>query len=138
MDITYIDAHGPDHGLSIVIDLDRHRVHIRQWGELCEPDHDGNVSPHVRSGIISLDALMDPNGKHFSCGRVNTTSQRAKVASLALNWMSYWGGDEEMLDEADRPCKHFGSFWGRLLRRDAPPPAHLKCGCCGALPSDEP
>ncbi len=135
--ISYINAHGSDHGLSIEIDLDRRSVTIREWAECCEPDEHGSYSPHVVSATIWFEDLLAPNGKHRSCGQVKSTSQREHIATLAINWLAYWGGDEERVDDSDRPCDHFGSWWGRNKTGEQLPD-HLTCPECGAKPASEP
>ncbi len=129
-----IDAHGSDHGLSISVC--RGEVEIRKWGELSGPDENGSYSPHIQIAVVSLAEVLDKDAKHNRCanGR-DFESMHSRVIHYALNYLSYWGGETEYVDDDDRPCQHFGSYWGKgediKIRAK-----NLKCGECGALPDE--
>lgn len=101
--ITLIDAHGSDHGLRVEVDTGQHTVTIVQWGELCEPSPAGNFMPHTQTRTMSLRVCLEYAAKD---GR-RTDSQRDRVITGALHYLSYHGGTEERFDEGTRPCDHF-------------------------------
>jgi len=139
MNIVYIDAHGPDHGLKIEIDTDRHEVTVRQWSECCEPNDEGSYSPHIQTATVELSRLLDPKAEHLRGRVLDRSSMRRKVADAALCWLGYWGGDEEPCEDDERPCDYFGSYWGRHQAKDAKArPEHYRCDTCGAMPTEEP
>lgn len=132
-----INAHGPDHGLSVEVSLEprsryrpawRTTVTIRQWGECCEPDEHGSYSPHVQEATVDLRTLL--TGAWHVHG--NFPSMRDRLINAALNYLGHWGGEENYVDDDDRPCQHFGSYWGR--RNGVPYPDHMTCATCGAKP----
>lgn len=118
--ITLIDAHGPDHGLRVVVNLrDRWTfgktettVEIVQWGESSEPDDRGSYSPHLHRVEVPLDKLL--TGRHVDRDTgYKRSGVRERILSAATAYLGYYGGEEELLDEGDRPCQHFGMEWGR-------------------------
>jgi hypothetical protein len=135
-----IDAHGSDHGLSV--EVERRQVTIRQWAEYDEPDEDGSYSPHIQMATVDLATLLDSTAVHMKhSGNPPSVHKgmRDRVVDAALAWLSYWGGEEERVDDGDRPCQHFGSYWGRRVPKDMTVATwieRLTCAECGAQPTD--
>lgn len=77
-----INAHGPDHGLSVEVVYGD--VIVRQWGERDEPDEHGSHMPHIQTARIALENLLDKNLPHYACGNVSRGSMHEKIIDLAL------------------------------------------------------
>jgi len=139
-----INAHGPDHGLSVYLSGDE--VMIAQWGEASEPDENGSFSPHIQRATVTVAELLEPGAVHldftpdplivdaFSGGRDDVDEWAAgrgdladQIIRAATGWLAYWGSgsdDTEHVDDSDRPCDWFGSYWGA-----AQPPILSRLGC---------
>lgn len=128
-----INAHGPDHGLSVEVVYGD--VIVRQWGERDEPDEHGSHMPHIQTARIALENLLDKNLPHYACGNVSRGSMHEKIIDLALNWLGYSGGHECFVDDTDRPCDHFEmNYSGIGLPYTEPWPDHMTCSECGQVP----
>lgn len=95
------DAHGPDHALRVT--LENGEVEIAQWGELCEPNHDDETMPHIQTASMSLAECL----KYAADDGRHNNSQRGRVVTGALAYLSHWGGSEDLLAEKSSPCEHF-------------------------------
>lgn len=101
--MVLFDAHGPDHGLSV--SLDGGDVTVTDW---CQGDGDpdeGDYTPtHLHRATMDLATCLKYAAKS---GRAPFDSQRDRVIQGALEYLSYWGGEEELLDDDATPCQHF-------------------------------
>lgn len=128
-----IDAHGGTHGLRV--EIDHGEVSVYQWGELDDPDENGDYRQRIQSMTMTTRECLE----HAANGWRRYDSQRDRVIAGALDCLATYGGEESDVD--GRPCDHFGQYWGPLhlpygLTRGEYD-RNLTCGGCGVKPSHD-
>lgn len=130
-----IDAHGADHGTSV--EVFRHLVKIKQWCRPDEPNEQGEYPCHILSATVPLRELLDGAPSKRWCqahGVQSFSSMHERILTLALDWLSYYGGEEEFVT-GEEPCWYFGmDYSGIGARRKEPWPEHMTCSACGGRP----
>ena len=106
-----IDSHGPDHGLSVVLEHGN-EVRIREWCEAIEPrESDGGIDKWLLDYLVELPDLLDLTSKHLeSTVQAWNPCPGKRIVDAALAYRGYWGdssGDREWLDDNALPCQYF-------------------------------
>ena len=111
LSITLMNDSAEDCGLSVT--LSNHNVTIRRF---CPAGTGGVSVPHIRVGIVSMSELFNPNAAH-RChlpSTPNPRSQTDKVIGAAIDYLDYWGGRIDRLQDGAIPSDFFGNTDSRI------------------------